>query len=60
MPGIEYTRADAASLVHGDEAVHRRAAADEQPARLQRVAVVGVADHLGEGAVGESEHRAEG
>ena len=36
------------------------AATDQQPARLQRVAVVGVTDHLGEGAVGEGEHRPKG
>ena len=43
-----------------DEAIDPVTAADQQPACLQRVAVVGVADHLGEGAVGEGEHRPKG
>ena len=59
--GIVYTRADAASLRarlrSGATAI---AATDQQPARLERIAVVGVADHLRKRSIAKREHRPKG
>ena len=44
----------------GDEPLDLVAATDQQAAGLERIAVVGVADHLGEGAFGHDQHRPKG